>query len=139
MNRKNNYQPARTERGANLVEAALALLLTLTILFGIMEFGRAVWSYNTVAHAAREGARFAMVHGKASKSPATQATVQAVVRRQAIGLLPANTQVVVTWIPDNAPGSAVKVAVTYNFSSIVPFVSSSVMSLKGTSQMVILN
>ena len=61
------------------MEAALALLLTLTILFGIMEFGRAAWSYNTVAHAAREGARFAMVHGKTSKAPATQADVQAVV------------------------------------------------------------
>ena len=139
MNRRNIHRKARLQRGANLVEASLALLLTLTILFGVMEFGRAVWVYNTVAHAAREGARYAIVRGSNSKTPATVQDVQGVVKRQAVGLLPANTQVTVSWIPDKAPGSSVKVAVTYTFSFIASFVAKGALSLKGTSEMVILN
>jgi len=43
--------------GQDLVEYALILPLLLTLLFGIVEFGWAVFAYNTVSNAAREVAR----------------------------------------------------------------------------------
>jgi len=52
----------RDERGQSLVEYALVLPILLLLLLGIMEFGIAVFNYNTIANAAREGARYGIVH-----------------------------------------------------------------------------
>jgi hypothetical protein len=49
-----------TSRGSTLVESALSLLLLLTLVFGIIEFGRAFSVYQVMTNAAREGARFAV-------------------------------------------------------------------------------
>ncbi|HUZ45082.1 MAG TPA: TadE family protein [Terriglobia bacterium] len=45
------------EVGAELFEAALVLPVLLTLLFGIISFGRAYNVYQTITRAAREGAR----------------------------------------------------------------------------------
>ncbi len=47
-------------QGSTLVESALSLLLLLTLVFGIIEFGRAFSVYQVMTDAAREGARFAV-------------------------------------------------------------------------------
>jgi Flp pilus assembly protein TadG len=52
---------ARHEAGQELVEFALILPLLLLLLLGIIEFGRAILAYNTIANAAREGARYGIV------------------------------------------------------------------------------
>lgn len=54
--------PLRTssQKGQTLVEFALVVMLFLTLLFGIIEFGRALWSWNTIVQATRAGARFAV-------------------------------------------------------------------------------
>lgn len=114
----------KRQRGSALVEAGLTLVVFLTTIFGLMDFGRMVWAYNLVSHAAREGTRYAMVHGKSSSSPATAADIKNVVTQQAVGLDPNSMQVNVSWIPDNKPGSAVKVALKYTFSSMTNFVGS---------------
>lgn len=48
----------KTQSGAVLVELALLLLPLLILVFGITEFGRAVYQYNTLAKGVRDGARF---------------------------------------------------------------------------------
>ena len=52
----------RGERGQSMVEYALVLPILLLLLLGIMEFGIGVFNYNTIANAAREGARYGIVH-----------------------------------------------------------------------------
>jgi Flp pilus assembly protein TadG len=52
---------ARGERGAALVEFALALPLLLVIIAGIVDFGFAFQRYEVVTNAAREGARMAVL------------------------------------------------------------------------------
>ena len=48
---------ARTRRhGATIVEFSLVFLLFVVVLVALMEFGRAMWTYATIAHAARQGA-----------------------------------------------------------------------------------
>lgn len=49
------------KKGAALVEMAIILPLLLLIVFGICEFGRALFIKNTINLAAREGARRASV------------------------------------------------------------------------------
>ena len=58
----------RRHEGQDLVEFALVAPLLFLLLFGILEFGVAVWRYNTVANAAREGARAAVNYGLADRS-----------------------------------------------------------------------
>ncbi len=53
---------ARTGRGQALVEFALVLPIFLLLLVAIFDLGRAVFAYNTLTNAAREGARIAIVN-----------------------------------------------------------------------------
>ncbi len=52
----------RNTHGQGLVEFALLLPLLLLLLLGIIEFGIAVFAYNTTANVGREVARYGVVH-----------------------------------------------------------------------------
>ncbi|MFN2417743.1 MAG: TadE/TadG family type IV pilus assembly protein [Candidatus Limnocylindria bacterium] len=47
--------------GQSMVEFALILPLFILMVFGILDFGRAIYAYSTINNAAREGARWAIV------------------------------------------------------------------------------
>jgi len=53
----------RRERGQALVETAIILPVFLMCLFGVVDMGRAIWATTSLASAAREAARYAIVHG----------------------------------------------------------------------------
>jgi Flp pilus assembly protein TadG len=53
------------QRGAALVEFAIGATLFLTATFGVIEFGRLLWTHNALADAARRGARYAINHSSA--------------------------------------------------------------------------
>jgi hypothetical protein len=111
-------QNSDAQRGQSLVEFALLLPLMLLIITGLFDVARAVWEENTLAYSAREGTRYAIVHGSAGTPAAdptdvTNATcspgdivictnIPNVVKQAAIGV--PNVTVVVTY-PDTYPGS----------------------------------
>lgn len=66
----------RGQRGQGLAEFAIAIPIFLLILFGIFDVGRAVYAYNSVTNAAREGARLAIVN-QDSVSVGNRAAAQA--------------------------------------------------------------
>jgi Flp pilus assembly protein TadG len=51
----------REQRGQILIEAAIVLPLLLLLIFGIVDFARAMYTKNTLTNAARAGARTASV------------------------------------------------------------------------------
>ena len=53
------------ERGSTLVEFAIGATVFLTAMFAVLEFGRALWTHNALADAARRGARYATMHASA--------------------------------------------------------------------------
>jgi Flp pilus assembly protein TadG len=55
--------PSRATRGQALVEFALVVPIFLVMLFAIVDIGRVVWANDSLANAAREAARYAIVHG----------------------------------------------------------------------------
>jgi len=55
-----------------MVEFALVMPIIAVLLFGLLDVGRVVWALDSINTAAREGARFAIVHGG---SPATACPV----------------------------------------------------------------
>jgi Flp pilus assembly protein TadG len=50
------------ERGSTLVEFAIGVTVFLTAMFAVVEFGRALYTHNALADAARRGARYATLH-----------------------------------------------------------------------------
>ena len=50
-------------RGQAMVEFALVFPIFILLLVGLFDFGRVIWVNDTLASAAREAARFAIVHG----------------------------------------------------------------------------
>ena len=61
------------QRGATLVEFAIGATVFITAIFAVLEFGRALWTHNALADAARRGARYA-IHQPASSPPGVKTT-----------------------------------------------------------------
>lgn len=59
----------RRERGQSLVEFSIVLPVFMVLLMGVLDFGRVIWATNTLQAAAREAARFAIVHGGSPTTP----------------------------------------------------------------------
>jgi Flp pilus assembly protein TadG len=114
-----------------LVETALILLGMLLLMLATFDGAYAIWSYTTLCQAARQGARFAQVHGTAN--PSTDDAIRDQVRDWSVGLNRANVQVLTTWIPNREIGSEVQVRATYNLQLMVsPLVFSSSTLALGT-------
>ena len=126
-------------RGATVIEFAFVFVLFLATVVGMMDMGRAVWAYNTLAFATREGARYAIVHGTDSGSPATTTEIQNVVASHALGLDSGLLTVNTTWSPDQTPGSEVTVDATYNFSFVAAplILSQDQLTLRSVSRMLV--
>ncbi len=83
---------AHRDEGQSLVEFALILPVLLLLVLGLFDVARAVWQENTLAFAAREATRYAIVHGSASSSPiascsnCSNSTLLSVVQQNAIGV-----------------------------------------------------
>ena len=92
-----------SEDGQGLVEFALVLPMILLIMTGLFDVARATWQENTLAYAAREGTRYAIVHGSGSADgtvvyPGNDQPVVDAVRNAAVGV--PTVSVTVTW-PDS--------------------------------------
>ncbi len=146
--------PGSRSRGQALVEFSIVAPLFFLLLFAIIDFGRYVYYVQILNNAAREGARYAIVHGAASLSPTgppndpSGTAVIAVVRNYAIGVIgiddPSMLTITPTWgtppaVPDNDRGTTVTVEVTYAFTSAIPLVPIPPVSVKGASTLVINN
>lgn len=135
------------ERGTTLVEYGIVLTLLLMMLFGLIDFGRALYSYHFVSNAAREGTRYAMVRGYNCQGCAvTGPEIQQYLDNVPAGIDPSQLTVTTTWNPNgsanctgpqNAPGCVVEVKVSYNFNFMLPFLPRSTVLMQSSSQMVI--
>lgn len=110
MDRRASCRRQARDRGATAVEFALLFPLLMLIVFGTIDFGRALNAQVTLTQAAREGVRIA-----ALGEPNVQARTQAA----ATGLNPVT--VTVTGCPFGAnPNADAVVNVSYRFSFITP-------------------
>jgi hypothetical protein len=56
------------ERGTTIAEFAVVALLFFTLVFGIIEFGRLLYTHNALTDATRRGARYAVLHHGATEN-----------------------------------------------------------------------
>lgn len=152
------------ECGSTIVEFALILILLMTMFVGVMDFGRALYAYHFVAHAATSAARWAAVNGATcvddgscdgiapmNNGPAQPGDVSAYVANLApTGINTANLTTTATWTTNSttpaicattpkSPGCIVQVQVSYQFNFLFPLVSSQTLTLSDTSEMVIVH
>jgi Flp pilus assembly protein TadG len=130
------------ERGSSLPEMAIAASALLALLLGIVDFGRAMYTYGFVAQLAREGARWAVVRGAGctvlDHCKATSADVQTYVQSLAEGMTPGTIAVTATW-PNagcDTQGCPVVVNVQYPFK-FIGVLPGAKINMSSTSQMVI--
>lgn len=141
------------EEGSALVEFAVASMVFLALLFGIIDFSFGFYSFNFTAESAKEAARYASVRGSCTDSTGTVTTndlpdcgitsaqVQTWVQSMGYpGIDPNNTTVTVSW-PNGShlPGNNVRVEVDYTFPLGIPFWKSTQLHMQSTSEMVISN
>ncbi|OHE75352.1 MAG: hypothetical protein A2107_15765 [Verrucomicrobia bacterium GWF2_62_7] len=115
----------RGDPGQTLVEFCICALVFFMLVFGVVDLARGVFAYNTIAHCAREGVRYAVVHGADSAAPvgptANDATLASVVRGFATGLQANNLSVLSSWPSGNQTGAVVNVTVSYTFQPVTLF------------------
>jgi hypothetical protein len=111
-------------RGQGLVEFALVLPIMLFLFMMLFDFGRAVYAYSTVADAARQGVRYAIVNQ-------STATIQdkSAGAATALGIAPASVQVAFhpagTTVGTCSPldlGCVAEVRVPYRWTAITPII-----------------
>jgi Flp pilus assembly protein TadG len=105
----------RTGRGQALAEFALVLPLLLLLFMMIMDFGRAIYGYHTVANAARAGGRVAAV----------DQDVAAITNRalsQTTGLNPDDLDVDVPPPSCAKIGCIATVTVSYEYRALTPII-----------------
>jgi hypothetical protein len=133
----------RGGRGQSLVEFALVFPIIMLLIAGFFEIGRAVFDYNTLANAARQGARVATVNQLANVTecnemwpiddpyePHWSIRGCAILAGTTMGLTTANVSVSYAAPPDTtltcAPtlhvGCLASVTVTYHYTLSTPFV-----------------
>ncbi len=107
-----------------MVEFAIVTGLVLApLVFGILSFGFSSWSKNSATADAREGARFAIVHGSTSLNVADSFAVAAYVRtRTTLDTLGPNAiRIHTRWPTGNTPGEFVEVSVAHPVPRLEPF------------------
>jgi Flp pilus assembly protein TadG len=132
------------EKGSALVEFAVSAILILTVLFGIIDAGRALYAYDWVANAARKGTRFMEVRGTSCTNnphllsggcPANSADARNYITNangngvDTTGIDTSQVSVsslcyvtrTVGSLPPCAPTTWVEVTVNYQFKFITPF------------------
>ncbi len=113
---------AKDTAGSSAAEFAIIVPILLALTMGAIDGGRAMLTFNSIEKLAKDGARFASVRGSEYSSPATQTDIANHVKSRATGLDDTKIAVAVTWAPNNDPGSAVAVRVTYAFDTLfLPF------------------
>jgi Flp pilus assembly protein TadG len=150
--------PRTSQRGSSLPETAIVMAALLALMFGIIDFGRATYTYAFVAQLARQGARWAMVRGSSCTAlehcNASRTDVQNYVQSLSQGAtiasnitVPVNNGLVFSNCPagsaaNNAPGCTVSVTVQYPFTFMLPYMPKNggglmQITMSSTSQMVI--
>jgi Flp pilus assembly protein TadG len=144
--------PARaSERGSTTLESAVMISVLLVMLFGVIGFGNALYTYHFVSNTAREATRWASVRGHSCTGgcEASSGDVNTYVQSLStgIGLDPTKVTTTTTWVappgnlaictsPPNSPGCVVQVQVQYSFQFLFPLLPSG-FAMQSTSQMVI--
>jgi len=130
MFRISNFK--QEEKGSTLVEYAIGASVFLMAVFAVLEFGRALWAHNALTDAARQGARYAVLHtsGGAEDTNIKNLVVYGKTTGGTKPIVPglSTTNVQISRSADfsvNSGTATVKIT-NYNFQFVLPFLPNSI-------------
>lgn len=160
------FQGAAGERGEEMIEFAIVASVLFTCIFALLNCSLLLYTYHFAAYSAREATRYAMVRGSSWGSTscvststfncnATAANVTSFVQSIVPPGISSGTPLSISTIwpgtelagsvttcstanGNNSPGCLVTVQVSYSFNYFLPFLPTSALTFKSTSQVVIL-
>ena len=139
------------EKGQAMVEFSMLGIVLFIMIFGMIDAGRAVWNYNTLSHATREGTRYAIVHGADSSNPSgpdsanftppsDDVMVTQTIEKYGSGLDPDRLTVTSEWLDgSNERGNSIKVTSSYDYQPMFNFFGTLSFTLTSSSTMEITN
>ena len=139
------------EKGQAMVEFSMLGIVLFIMVFGMIDAGRAVWNYNTLSHATREGTRYAIVHGADSSNPSgpdsanftppsDDVMVRQIIDKYGSGLDPDRLTVTSEWLDgSNERGNSIKVTSSYDYQPMFNFFGTLSFTLTSSSTMEITN
>ncbi len=143
------------EDGNNLIEYALVFMFFMSMVLGIVDFSRALYTYHFLSNAAREATRWAAVRGAtcmndlSCTAAASPDDIEAYVRNitpPGVNPNPPDLTTTPSWPGTgticevaNSPGCPVEVTVSYKFRFVVPFIRSAPLTLSSSSEMIIVH
>jgi len=108
------------QRGQSLVEMAISLTMLLMLMAGVLDIGRAYYTYLSLRDAAAEGAAYGSIH-----PTDTSGIIDRVVGESPGGVVDWNASTVTTDIlVKNCRGGGIKVKVDYSYTLLTPFIGS---------------
>ena len=136
----------RDDRGQSLVEFAITFSILMGFVFMFIEVCLMFYTYCMISECAREGTRYAAVHGSTCQTAAlasctaSASDINKYVAQLGYPNLANGTMLVSTTFPDGSevPGSHVQVAITYVFPITLAFVPGNAWKLNTSSTMTIL-
>jgi Flp pilus assembly protein TadG len=127
--------------GQAMAEFAVVAAAFLLLLLGIMEMALAVNAYNDVSTAAREAARYAVVHSPTSNNNPSTTPPYSDIQQQAVNYAPfLSTSDVTVSFPADAQIPAQKdalVQITHTYPLNIPFMSAVNLQLSSSSRMLV--
>lgn len=118
--------PSRRQRGQSLVEFAIMVPVLLILLMGLVDLGRAYYTYLALRDAAAEGANFGAVypHCLSSADCPNPNNIIHRVRQSAPsgGLVNWSDAIISPLVPSPTPGQSLTVTVSYTYTIITPVV-----------------
>lgn len=121
MRSKHRNLARRNHSGQSMVEFALVAMTFFIILFGLIDFGRAIFEYNLLASSAREGARAAIMQSNTNTDVINRAV------GSSAGLLgPADVTISGTRTCSAIPCPSVTVTVQHSFSPVTPLIGAAI-------------
>lgn len=112
------------QSGQSLVEMAISLTMLLMLMAGVLDIGRAYYTYLSLRDAAAEGAAYGSIH-----PTDTSGIIDRVVGESPGGVVNWGASTVTTDIlVKNCRGGGIKVKVDYSYTLLTPFIGSIVGS-----------
>jgi len=133
------HKKLSSERGATLVEFSIAATVFLMVMFAVIEFGRAIWTHNALADAARRGARYAVLNPQSDQAKVKNVVVfgnpDGGANPVVAGLATDNVEVAYTGF--GMDKGTVQVTVEdYEFNFVIPIIGTTIQMPKYTTTLI---
>jgi Flp pilus assembly protein TadG len=104
------------EEGATAVEAAICLFLLLLLIFGIMQFAIALYSWNTMQLAVQQAGRYVMVNNATATTTTAEDQMKSVLTTAAVCTTPTAGQICVNATTAAGTPSTMTLTAKYRFN-----------------------